>query len=82
MNKAIAAHRRWPIWEEDGSHTVTRADDRASGAGRGVLASMAGLLGDAFLLLLVVWLFPVALLLLGMPLAILLRLLAEATAML
>lgn len=45
---------------------------------RGKLRTVTGALGDAGLLLAVVWLFPLAILLVGAPLALLLRGLVEA----
>lgn len=45
---------------------------------RGMLRTGTGVLGDAGLLLMVAWLFPMAILLIGAPLALLLRGLLEA----
>lgn len=54
-----------------GSAPVAQPDDRNA------LHKITGLLGDAVWLLLVIWLFPAAILALGIPVALLVRVLLE-----
>jgi hypothetical protein len=49
------------------------------GDGRRPLQKLLGLLDDALMLLLVIWLFPLVILLVGAPVALLVRLLIEIT---
>lgn len=76
MTRSIASDGRWPIAQEDGSHDV--AEGRAQGGGgRRALRATLGLLGDGAMLLLVVWAFPIVLLLLASPVALLVKVLLE-----
>ena len=60
---------------------VTRraSADGLNAATQGVLSKLLGLLDDALMLLLVIWLFPLVILLVGAPVALLVRLLIEIT---
>ena len=79
MSAPIAADGRWAVGTPDNR---VRADTRISGhvepgGSRRPRHTVAGLLDDAWILLLVIWLFPLAILLIGMPVALLVRLLIE-----
>ena len=79
MSAPIAADARWAVGTAD---SLVRSDTRIGahaepGGSRRPRHTVAGLLDDAWILLLVIWLLPVAILLIGMPVALLVRLLIE-----
>ena len=59
-------------WSRD-----ARQPARRTGEARRPVHKLLGLLDDAVMLLLVIWLFPLAMLLVGAPVALLVRLLSE-----
>ena len=79
MTTAITVNRRWTVSaaKTPAGHG-TRASRRAErGEARRPVHKLLGLLDDAVMLLLVIWLFPLAMLLVGAPVALLVRLLSE-----
>jgi hypothetical protein len=78
MTTSIASEDRWPVEAEPaaalapgvGAETAPRRREKP-------LRNVLGLLDDAALLLLVALLFPVVILLIGTPLALLVRLILE-----
>ena len=79
MSAPIAAAGRWSVGTAE---NMIRGDTRVRGhaepgASRRPRHTVAGLFDDAWILLLVIWLFPLAILVIGMPVALLVRLLIE-----
>ena len=72
MRHSIASTERWPIAPRGGVSGIV-----APGGARQAVRRLVGLLDDAAFLLLAVWLFPAAVLVVGIPLALLVRLLLE-----
>lgn len=75
------SYRRWAVpAAETPVGYETRVDGRAErGDARRSVHKLLGLLDDVVMLLLVIWLFPLAILLVGAPVALLVRLLIEIT---
>jgi hypothetical protein len=76
-----ASYGRWAVAtaETPFGHKTGVAERAERGNARSPFRRFLGLLDDALILLLVIWLFPFVILLLGAPAALLLRLLIEVT---
>jgi hypothetical protein len=72
VRHSIASTERWPISPPGGV-----SETAAPGDARTVVRRILGLVDDAEFLLMAVWLFPAAVLVVGIPLALLVRLLLE-----
>ena len=81
MTTSSALYGRWAVATAEtpiGHNTrVRRRAER--GNARSPFHKLLGLLDDALMLLLVIWLFPLVILLVGAPVALLVRLLIEIT---
>lgn len=76
MSQSIASVKRWPhVLPHGASRVATRP--AARGSGRKALRAALGFLDDAVFLLLAVLLAPVAILAVGVPVALFIRLLLE-----
>ena len=82
MTTSSASYGRWAVATAEWtpiSHK-TRVGGRAErGSARSPFQKLLGLLDDALMLLLVIWLLPLVILLVGAPVALLVRLLIEIT---
>ena len=81
MTTSSASYGRWAVATAETliGHT-TRVGGRAErGNARSPFHTLLGLLDDALMLLLVIWLFPLVILLVSAPVALLVRLLIEIT---
>ena len=81
MTTSITSYGRWAVAAaKTPVARGTRVGGRAErGNARRPLQKLLGLLDDALMLLLVIWLFPLVILLVGAPVALLVRLLIEIT---
>jgi hypothetical protein len=81
MSTSSASYGRWAFATAETSIGYkTRVAGRAErGNARSPFHKLLGLLDDALMLLLVIWLFPLVILLVGAPVALLVRLLIEIT---
>lgn len=81
MTTSSALYGRWAVaTAETPIGHKTRVDGRAeSGNARRPFHTLLGLLDDALMLLLAIWLLPLVILLVGAPVALLVRLLIEIT---
>ena len=79
MTTSIASDGRWAVAavENPAGHERRISGRAERGDVRRLLRKLVGLLDDAVMLLLVIWLFPLAILLFGAPVALLVRLLIE-----
>ena len=79
MSTGIAADPRWTVAAAENAVRADSQDSQHSErrAGGHARHTIGGLLDDAVMLLLVIWLFPVAILLIGMPVVLLVRVLLE-----
>jgi hypothetical protein len=76
VRQSIASVGRWPVGLAE-RVTGSAGTPAAPGGARSLLRKLVGLLDDAAFLLLAVWLFPAAILAVGIPLALLIRLLLD-----
>ena len=81
MSTSSASYGRWAVaTAETPIGYKARVGGRAErGNARRPVHTLLGLLDDALMLLLVIWLFPLVILLVGAPVALLVRLLIEFT---
>ena len=80
MTTSSAWYGRWAVATAETPVDKTRVGGRAErGNARRPFHKLLGLLDDALMLLLVIWLFPLVILLVGAPVALLVRLLIEIT---
>ena len=81
MTPSSASYGRWAVaTAETPIGDRTRVGGRAERRNaRSPFHKLLGLLDDALMLLLVIWLFPLVILLVGAPVALLVRLLIEIT---
>lgn len=81
MTTSSASYGRWAVaTAETPIGHKTRVGGRAErGNARSPFHKLLGLLDDALMLLLVIWLLPLVILLVGAPVALLVRLLIEIT---
>jgi hypothetical protein len=82
VTTSSASYGRWAVATAEPPPTgyETRVSGRAErGNARRPFDTLLVLLGDALMLLLVIWLFPLVILLVGAPVALLVRLLIEIT---
>ena len=81
MTTSSASYGRWAaVTAETPISHKTHVGGRAErGNAKSSFHKLLGLLDDALMLLLVIWLFPLVILLVGAPVALLVRLLIEIT---
>lgn len=76
MSQTIAAERHWPVSPAGGTMRAF-SEGAAPQARTSPLQKSVGRLGDAALLLVAVWLLPLVILLVGLPVVVLVRLVLE-----
>jgi hypothetical protein len=81
MTTSSASYGRWTVAtaETPVGHKMRVGGRAERGSARRPVHKLLGLLADALMLLLVIWLFPLVILLVGAPVALLVRLLIELT---